>query len=146
MLSNPAVPSLTVTPFSQCPSPNKALNTPKNYQTDQLDKEHSEESTDKEINVTNILNLPASNFFKTGHHLQKFNMVCRDLKNKTSSSVHVTDKMNDNPLPPSTRYGFKVKKRSVPPKDDIEDSHKRLKVDLADLNVRTRVAVVDRLA
>ena len=73
-------------------------------------------------------------------------MVCRDLKNKTSSSVHVTDKMNENPFPQSTRYGFKVKKRSVPPKDDIEDSHKRLKVDLADLNVRTRVAVVDRLA
>ena len=73
-------------------------------------------------------------------------MVCRDLKNKTSSSVHIIDKMNENPLPPSTRYGFKVKKRSVPPKDDIEDSPKRLKVDLADLNVRTRVAVVDRLA
>ena len=64
MLNNPAVPSFTVTPFSKCPSPNKALTTPKNYQTDQLDKDNTEESTDKEINVTNILNLPASNFFQ----------------------------------------------------------------------------------
>ena len=63
-------------------------------------------------------------------------------KEPTSSSAHVIDEMNENPLPSSTRYGFKVKKRSVPPQDDIEDSPKRLKVDLADLNERTLVAVV----
>ena len=49
-------------------------------------------------------------------------------------------------MPPSTRYGFKVKKRSEPPKDDIVDSPKRLKVDLADLYERTLVAVEGRLA
>ena len=46
-------------------------------------------------------------------------------KEPTSSSAHVIDEMNENPLPSSTRYGFKVKKRSVPPQDDIEDSPKR---------------------
>ena len=65
MLSNAAASSFTATPFSQYPSPNKALNTPKNYQTDQLVKDNSEESTDKEINMTNTLNLPASKFFST---------------------------------------------------------------------------------
>ena len=50
--------------------------------------------------------------------------------------------MNENPLPPSTRFGFKVKKRSVPPKDDVVDSPKSLKVDLADLNEITLVAVL----
>ena len=67
-------------------------------------------------------------------------------KEPTSNNVHVIDEMNENTLPPSKRYGFKVKKRSVTPKDDIEDSPKRLKVDLADLNERTLVAVVGRLA
>ena len=146
MLSSAAAPSFTATPFSEYPSPNKALNTPKNYQTNQLDKDDSEESTDKELNVTNTLNLPTSKFVQPWTSSPKIQHGMQEPKEPTSSSAHVIDEMNENPLPSSTRYGFKVKKRSVPPQDDIEDSPKRLKVDLADLNERTLVAVVGRLA
>ena len=146
MLSSAAAPSFTATPFSEYPSPNKVLNTPKNYQTNQLDKDDSGESTDKEINVIHTLNLPASKFVQPWTSSPNIQHGMQEPKEPTSSSVHVIDEMNENPLPPSTRYGFKVKKRSVTPKDDFEDSSKRLKVDLADLNERTLVAVVGRLA
>ena len=146
MLSNAAAPSFTATPFSQYPSPNKELNTPKNYQTNQLDKDNLEESIDKEINVTNSLNLPASKFVQPWTSSPKIQHGMQGPKEPISNNVHVIDEMNENPLPPSTRYDFKVKKRSLPLKDDIEDSSKRLKVDLADLNERTLVAVVGRLA
>ena len=92
--------------------------------------------------MTNTLNLPASKFVQPWTSSSKIQHGMQGPKEPTSNSVHVIDEMNENPLPPSTRYGFKVKKRSVPPKDDIEDSQKRLKVDLADPNERTLVAVV----
>ena len=94
MLSNAAAPSFTVTPFSQYPSPNKALNTPKNYQTNQLDKDNSAESTDKEINMTNTLNLPPSIFFQPWTSSPKLQQGVQGPREPTSSSVHVIDEMN----------------------------------------------------
>ena len=78
--------------------------------------------------MTNTLNLPASKFFQPWTSSPKIQHGLQGPKEPTSSSVHVIDKMNENPLPPSTRFGFKVKKRSVPPKDDVVDSPKSLKL------------------